>query len=149
MADNTGVTASDKSPRFPGFEKAAATGPEPATLQRDRAQSWVVAMTPNPSARPFIGQRATGPFRYGKWSRNGQPVIRALGRAWARRMGAAAGGADAVGSLAWSNATFELRAVARPGSVPAIACSAARMPRDGYRLTSTGVSLMPGSIASV
>jgi integrase len=39
-------------------------------------------MTPNPSARPFIRQRATGPFWYGKWSRDGQPVIRALGRAW-------------------------------------------------------------------
>jgi integrase len=39
-------------------------------------------MTPNPSARPFIRQRATGPFWYAKWSRNGQPVIRALGRAW-------------------------------------------------------------------
>ena len=37
---------------------------------------------PNPSARPFIRQRATGPFWYAKWSRNGQPVIRALGRAW-------------------------------------------------------------------
>src|SRR5947209_5298241 len=36
---------------------------------------------PNPSARPFIRQRATGPFWYAKWSRNGQPVIRALGRA--------------------------------------------------------------------
>jgi hypothetical protein len=39
-------------------------------------------MAPNPSARPFIRQRATGPFWYGKWSRNGTPVIRALGRAW-------------------------------------------------------------------
>jgi hypothetical protein len=39
-------------------------------------------MTANPSARPFIRQRATGPFWYAKWSRNGQPVIRALGRAW-------------------------------------------------------------------
>lgn len=37
---------------------------------------------PNPSARPFIRQRATGPFWYAKWSRNGQPVIRAIGRAW-------------------------------------------------------------------
>jgi integrase len=37
---------------------------------------------PNPSARPFIRQRATGPFWYAKWSRNGEPVIRALGRAW-------------------------------------------------------------------
>jgi integrase len=44
-------------------------------------------MTPNPSARPFIRQRATGPFWYGKWSRNGQPVIRALGRAWAESDG--------------------------------------------------------------
>lgn len=40
-------------------------------------------MTPNPSARPFIRQRSTGPFWYGKWSRNAQPVVRALGRAWA------------------------------------------------------------------
>lgn len=39
-------------------------------------------MSPNPSARPFLRQRATGPFWYGKWSRNGQAVIRALGRAW-------------------------------------------------------------------
>jgi integrase len=38
--------------------------------------------TPNPSARPFIRQRATGLFWYAKWSRNGQPVIRAVGRAW-------------------------------------------------------------------
>jgi integrase len=37
---------------------------------------------PNPSSRPFIRQRATGPFWYAKWSRNGEPVIRALGRAW-------------------------------------------------------------------
>jgi integrase len=34
------------------------------------------------SSRPFIRERATGPFFYGKWSRNGRPVIRALGRAW-------------------------------------------------------------------
>src|SRR5579884_2486356 len=39
-------------------------------------------MAPNLSTRPFIRERATGPFWYGKWSRNGQPVIRALGRAW-------------------------------------------------------------------
>ena len=39
-------------------------------------------MAPNPSARPFVRGRATGPHWYGKWSRNGQPVIRALGRAW-------------------------------------------------------------------
>ena len=46
-------------------------------------------MAPNPSARPFIRQRATGPFWYGKWSRNGQPVIRALGRAWVESDGTA------------------------------------------------------------
>src|SRR5438874_914694 len=34
------------------------------------------------SSRPFIRQRSSGPFFYGKWSRNGTPVIRALGRAW-------------------------------------------------------------------
>jgi integrase len=44
-------------------------------------------MAPNTSSRPFIRQRATGPFWYGKWSRNGQPVIRALGRAWAKSDG--------------------------------------------------------------
>src|SRR5207302_7773914 len=44
-------------------------------------------MAPNPSARPFIRQRATGPFWYGKWSRNGKPVIRALGCAWAESDG--------------------------------------------------------------
>ncbi len=40
-------------------------------------------MSPATSARPFIRQRASGCFWYGKWSRHGQPVIRALGRAWA------------------------------------------------------------------
>ena len=48
-------------------------------------------VTPNPGARPFIRQRATGPFWYAKWSRNGQPVIRALGRAWV----------DADGNRGW------------------------------------------------
>jgi integrase len=37
---------------------------------------------PHPTSRPFIRQRATGPFWYAKWSRNGTPVIRSLGRAW-------------------------------------------------------------------
>lgn len=39
-------------------------------------------MSPVTSARPFVRQRASGCFWYGKWSRHGQPVIRALGRAW-------------------------------------------------------------------
>ena len=37
---------------------------------------------PQPTSRPFIRQRATGPHWYGKWYRAGRPVIRALGRAW-------------------------------------------------------------------
>ena len=39
-------------------------------------------MSPVTSARPFIRQRASGPHYYAKWSRRGQPVVRALGRAW-------------------------------------------------------------------
>ncbi|MGO9792396.1 MAG: tyrosine-type recombinase/integrase [Solirubrobacteraceae bacterium] len=37
---------------------------------------------PNATGRPYIRQRATGPHWYGKWSRNGQRVVRALGPAW-------------------------------------------------------------------
>lgn len=37
---------------------------------------------PNPTARPYIRQRASGPHWYAKWSRDGKPVVRALGRAW-------------------------------------------------------------------
>lgn len=44
-------------------------------------------LAPNPTARPYIRQRATGPHWYGKWSRQGKPVIRALGQAWAERDG--------------------------------------------------------------
>lgn len=44
-------------------------------------------MSPVTSARPFIRERASGCFWYGKWSRHGQPVIRALGRAWAEADG--------------------------------------------------------------
>lgn len=38
---------------------------------------------PQPTSRPFVRERASGPFWYGKWSRDGKPVMRALGRAWA------------------------------------------------------------------
>ncbi len=38
---------------------------------------------PQPTSRPFIRERASGAFWYGKWSRDGRPVVRALGRAWA------------------------------------------------------------------
>src|SRR5690348_10056594 len=51
-------------------------------MSSDTGRIFDGAMTPNPSARPFIRQRSTGPHWYGKWSRNGQPVVRALGRAW-------------------------------------------------------------------
>jgi hypothetical protein len=37
---------------------------------------------PNATGRPFIRQRASGPYWYAKWSRNGERVVRALGRAW-------------------------------------------------------------------
>jgi hypothetical protein len=39
------------------------------------------------SARPFIRQRASGCFWHGKWSRHGQPAVRALGPAWAEPNG--------------------------------------------------------------
>ncbi len=35
-----------------------------------------------PTTRPFVRQRSSGVFWYGKWSRDGQPVVRSLGRAW-------------------------------------------------------------------
>ncbi|HUA06395.1 MAG TPA: tyrosine-type recombinase/integrase, partial [Solirubrobacteraceae bacterium] len=37
---------------------------------------------PQPTSRPFVRDRASGPYWYAKWSRAGRPVIRALGRAW-------------------------------------------------------------------
>lgn len=37
---------------------------------------------PNPTARPCVRLRASGPHWYAKWSRHGKPVVRALGRAW-------------------------------------------------------------------
>ena len=57
---------------------------------------------PQPTSKPFIRERATGPFWYAKWSRNGVPAIRSLGPAWVepdghggwrRRRGRAANGA--------------------------------------------------------
>jgi len=53
-----------------------------------RTKAYLVFMSPVTSARPFIRERASGCFWYGKWSRHGQPVIRALGRAWAEPDGA-------------------------------------------------------------
>ena len=38
---------------------------------------------PQPTSRPFRPAARERPFWYGKWSRDGKPVIRALGRAWA------------------------------------------------------------------
>jgi integrase len=47
----------------------------------------MITSPPNPTARPFIRERATGPFWYAQWWRKGKPVTRALGRAWAERDG--------------------------------------------------------------
>ena len=46
--------------------------------RRDRLRLGLLA--PNPTARPYIRQRATGPHWYGKWSRHGKPVVRAAFR---------------------------------------------------------------------
>ena len=61
--------------------------PLPGMMPFDPGRIVDGAMTANPSARPSIRQRSTGPFWYAKWSRNGQPVVRALGRAWAESDG--------------------------------------------------------------
>ena len=37
---------------------------------------------PTTAGRPFVRERASGPYWYGKWSRAGKPVVRALGPAW-------------------------------------------------------------------
>jgi integrase len=74
-------------------------------------------MTPSTSSRPFIRQRATGPFWYGKWSRNGQPVIRALGRAWVESDGNGAWrrkrGRPVDGSLTETQAAERMLALVR------------------------------------
>ena len=49
------------------------------TLDR---QSEDRSAPPHTTARPFVRERASGPFWYGKWYMSGTPVIRALGRAW-------------------------------------------------------------------
>ena len=38
---------------------------------------------PNPASRPYLRQRSGGVYWYAKWSRDGKPVVRSLGRAWA------------------------------------------------------------------
>jgi integrase len=43
---------------------------------------------PNPTARPYVRQRSSGPYWYAKWSRDARPVVRALGRAWVEPDGA-------------------------------------------------------------
>ena len=57
---------------------------------------------PQPTSTPFIRERISGPHWYAKWSRDGRPVVRALGRArvepdgsggWRRRRGRAQDGA--------------------------------------------------------
>jgi integrase len=43
----------------------------------------VSVTAPNPTAKPYLRERSSGVFWYAKWSRNGRPVVRSLGRAWA------------------------------------------------------------------
>jgi len=43
--------------------------------------------TPQPTSRPFIRGRASGPHWYGKWYRDGKQITRALGTAWAESDG--------------------------------------------------------------
>jgi integrase len=43
---------------------------------------------PNPTARPYVRRRVSGPHWYAKWSRDGRPVVRAVGRAWVELDGA-------------------------------------------------------------
>jgi hypothetical protein len=96
-------------------------------------------MAPNLSARPFIRERATGPFWYGKWSRDRHPVIRALGRAWVdsdgnggwrRRRGRASDGA-----LTEAEAAARMLALAREHDA-----EQALLERDGEERHRRGVT---------
>lgn len=64
-------------------ETAAATEQrrEPRTRGGSRMDPPAPDRTTGLEPATFIRQRATGPFWYGKWSRNSERVIRALGRA--------------------------------------------------------------------
>ncbi|HLI58641.1 MAG TPA: tyrosine-type recombinase/integrase [Solirubrobacteraceae bacterium] len=63
------------------------------------------------ASRPYIRQRSTGPFWYGKWSRDGKSVVRSLGRAWAEPDGA--GGWKLKRGRAKGGALTEPQAAAR------------------------------------
>ena len=66
---------------------------------------------PQPTARPFVRERASGPHWYAKWYRGGRPVIRALGRAWVEPDGA--GGWRQRRGRAVGGALTETQAAAR------------------------------------
>jgi integrase len=66
---------------------------------------------PQPSSRPFVRARASGPHWYAKWYRDGRPVIRALGRAWVEADGA--GGWRARRGRVVGGALTEAQAAAR------------------------------------
>jgi integrase len=55
----------------------------PGVARRRVARYVVPVVDPQPTSRPYLRARKSGPHWYGKWSRNGTPVVRALGRAWA------------------------------------------------------------------
>lgn len=62
-------------------------------------------------SRPFVRERASGPYWYAKWYRGGRPVIRALGRAWVESDGA--GGWRQRRGRASGGALSEAQAAAR------------------------------------
>lgn len=68
--------------RCPPSEWGCTVRQQSRLARRIRLVSPQPVTTPQPTSCPFIRARATGPHWYGKWSRDGKPVVRALGRAW-------------------------------------------------------------------
>ena len=66
---------------------------------------------PQPTSRPFVRERVSGPHWYAKWYRGGRPVIRAIGRAWIEADGA--GGWRARRGRAVEGALTETQAAVR------------------------------------
>ena len=72
-----GVSGGERCP--PPLPNPTVARPLPVS---GRHRTVPLVSVPQPTSRPFVRQRASGPFWYGKWSRDGKPVMRALGRAW-------------------------------------------------------------------
>jgi integrase len=96
------------------------------------------AMAPTTTSRPFIRARVSGPFWYGKWYRHGRPVIRALGRAWARNDDGEwrpRRGKPSDGSLTEAQAAEQMLRLMREHDAAQSAAEAAE--REGRRLGTT------------